>query len=481
MKTEVQGYMKIVLINPPLKNLLMGETPKFVTEDRGYNPPMGLIWIATCINQNPRHTAKVLDSQVEELDYDQIKEYIKKEQPDVVGIAAITFTLLDSLFCAKMVKEADPNIKIVFGGPHATLFPNETIEQEIVDYVLAGEGEINFPNFLDGLEDDKDLQEIPGLYFRKDGQIKAGPTAKVIEDLDTLPIPDRTLTPYKKYSSVLAHANPLSTAVTSRGCPFRCTFCDRPQMGGKSFRSRSAKLVVDEMEECKKLGINEIMFYDDTFTMIMPRAKEICEEILERRLDIKWDCRTRVDRVTPDLVKLMQKAGCVRINFGVESGTDKGLAAVRKEVTLDKVKDAFDMCRKLKMETLAYFMIGLPEETKEEMLETIKFAKKVRPNFLHFTVMTPFPETEIWRNMIQKGDMRAVDAWKNYAKNPTKAFDPPTCNMHLTKEQLFEVCTLGYRAFYFRPKYILKELSRVRSFGELFRKAKAGIKVITST
>ncbi|MAG15808.1 hypothetical protein CMO88_01990 [Candidatus Woesearchaeota archaeon] len=473
--------MKILFINPPLKNLILAETPKFVTEDRGYNPPMGLIWIATCVNKNSNHTAAVLDSQVEEMNYEQIKQYIQREKPDVVGIAAITFTLLDSLYCAKIVKEVNKDIKIVFGGPHATLFPMETMGHDVVDYIIAGEGELTFPALLDALEKGSDLSKVGGLYYRAEGKIKYGMPGAVIENLDELPIPDRTLTDYKKYSSVLAHANPLTTAVTSRGCPYRCTFCDRPQMGGKSYRSRSAKLVVDELEECQKLGIKEVMFYDDTFTMLMPRAEEICKEIINRKIDIAWDCRTRVDRVTPELVSLMKKSGCKRINFGVESGTEKGLVAIKKNVSLQNVSDAFKLCRNGGMETLAYFMIGLPGETKEEMHETIKFAKKLKPNFLHFTVLTPFPETQIWTDMITRKDFRAVNAWREYAKNPTEAFDPPTANEYLNKEELFEMCNLGYRTFYFRPKYIMKELVRVRSFGEFWRKTKAGMKVITQT
>lgn len=472
--------MKIVLINPPLKNLLLAETPKFVTQDRGYNPPMGLIWIATCINQRSRHTAMVLDTQVKEMNYEQIKEFLQQEKPDVVGIAAITFTLLDSLYCAKLVKEVNPNIKIVFGGPHATLFPRETITQPVVDYVLSGEGEFTFPALLDTLEEGTALSTVPGLFYREQDLVKVGPPPRVISNLDLLPLPDRTLTPYAKYSSVLAHANPLSTAVTSRGCPYRCTFCDRPQMGGKSYRSRSARLVVDELEGCQKLGIKEVMFYDDTFTMNMPRAEEICKEIVRRGLHIKWDCRTRVDRVTPALVQLMKEAGCQRINFGVESGTEKGLLAIKKQVTLQQVEDAFAICRRENMETLAYFMIGLPNETKEEMYETINFAQRLRPNFLHFTVLTPFPETQIWNDLIAKGDLRALNAWKEYARNPTDAFDPPTANEYLSKKELFEVCNYGYKKFYFRPRYILKELSRVRSVGEFYRKTKAGIRVLTA-
>lgn len=472
--------MKIILINPPLKNLLMAETPEFVTKDRGYNPPMGLIWIATCVNKNSYHKAKVLDTQVMEMDYDAIKRYIQQEKPDAVGIAAITFTLLDSLRVSRLVKEVDSSIKVIFGGPHATLYPCETLNLEAVDYVIAGEGEFAFPALLDTLEGGKGMEKVPGVFYKEEGKARRGVAPRIIKDLDVLPIPDRTLTPHRKYSSVLAHTNPFTTSVGTRGCPFRCTFCDRPQMGGKSYRARSPQLIVDEMENCHELGIREIMFYDDTWTMIMPRAKEICEDILTRGLDITWSCRTRVDKVSPELVRLMQKAGCRRINFGVESGTEEGLISIKKQCTLQQVRDAFEMCRLVNMETLGYFMIGLPGETREQMLETIRFTKSVKPNFLHFTVLTPFPETQIWRDLIKNGDRRAEKAWHDYAKNPSGAFDPPTANEYITKEELFEICTAGYKEFYFRPKYMLKEFLKMRSPGEFLRKAKAGLKVFVA-
>ncbi|MBS3117900.1 radical SAM protein [Candidatus Woesearchaeota archaeon] len=473
--------MKILLINPPFKNVLMAETPKFVNENRGYNPPMGIISIATCINASTNHEAEVLDAQLLEMDYGDIKKELERVKPEIIGMAALTFTLLDTLHMAKIVKEINPNIKIVFGGPHATMFPYETIKQDAVDMVVIGEGERTFPELVENIRDEGKLRKVNGLMFKdKKGEVVVTPPRELIQDLDKIPIPDRTLTPYKKYSSVLAKRNPLTTMITSRGCPFRCTFCDRPQAGGKSWRARSPKLVVDEMEQIKNLGINEILFYDDTWTMDMKRAEEICNEILRRKLDMVWDIRTRVDRVTPELIELMKKAGCHRINFGVESGTEEGLKTIKKEVNLEKVEKAFRICKKVGMETLGYLMIGLPGETREQMMQTIKFAKKVKPNFCHFTVFTPFPDTEVWRNLLEKGDKSVAECWRSYAQNPTEAFDPPTANEYLSKKELFDVCNFAYKSFYFRPSYILKELSRVRSVGEFARKTKAGFKMLVS-
>ena len=434
--------------------------------------------MATCVNQSRDHEAHVLDAQVLELSFDDIKREIEKINPDVVGMSAFTFTLLDNLYTAKIVKELNPDIKLILGGAHATLFPYETIKQGNVDVVVVGEGEITFRELINSLDNGKKLKDIDGIFFKENDKILKTKPREFIKNLDDLPISDRTLTPYKKYFSVLSKKNPLTTAVTSRGCSYKCTFCDRPQAGGKTWRARSPKLVVDEMESCANLGIKEILFYDDTWTMHMKRSEEICREILSRNLDIGWDIRTRVDRVDYNLLRLMKKAGCGRVNFGVESGTEYGLMKVKKEVDLKTVEEAFRLCRDAGMDSLAYFMFGLPGETKEQMLETIKFAKKIKPDFCHFTVLTPFPETGIWRDLLVRGHTSIAEAWKKYAENPVKTFDPPIHNGCLSKKEIMDICNYAYKSFYFRPSYIFKELIKIKSAREFMRKMNAGMKML---
>lgn len=471
--------MKVLLINPPILNLIQPETPKFVTMDRGYNPPLGLLTLGAVIKHQGKHEVAVLDTQAEEMDLEQVKAAIHKHDPDIVGMAAITFTLIDCLNVARIAKEINPAVKVVLGGPHATLFPRETAIQPEVDIVVTGEGEIVFPQIVDNIDNLDSLKHVKGIVYQNDqGEVIATGPAELIENLDELPFPDRELTDYRKYSSVIAKRQPITTMVTSRGCPFRCTFCDRPQMGGKTWRARSPKNIVDEMEVCVNMGIHEIMFYDDTFTMVRPRTVEICEEIIKRKLDVGWDCRTRVDRVDKELLQLMKKAGCERVNYGVESGTERGLKIVKKDVKLPRVLQAFKDTRDVGLTSLGYFMVGLPTETREEMYQTIKFAKKVRPDFVHFTVFTPFPDTEVWRDILAKGDNSVREAWRGYAEKPSMAFDPPTYNGNLSKEELFKVAEDAYKLFYLRPDYMVKEALKIRSVGEFKRKFKAGMKIL---
>ena len=299
--------MRILLINPPRFNEILADNPAFIDENRGFNPPLGLLYLAGYLKKKSHHQIFGLDAQVERLNYNvQFRQRIEKINPDAVGITAMTFTLIDVIKTINLVKEAekklDKKIIIVLGGPHAHLFPKETVDLENIDFVIKGEGEIPFFNLLEALEGRGRLEDIKGLVYKDKGEIIDNPVGDLISNLDELPFPDRNLLPIKKYHSILGGGHIVTTMFTSRGCPFRCAFCDRPHLG-KKFRARSANNVVDEIEECLKLGIKEILIYDDTFTVNRQRTFDICEEILKRGLKFIWDIRARVDTVDEEEVK----------------------------------------------------------------------------------------------------------------------------------------------------------------------------------
>ena len=368
--------MKILLINPPTFYMLPTMLPKSIDEGRGYNPPLGILYLAAYLKKYTDYQVKILDCQVEELEYDQIRERIREINPDIVGLTTMTFTLIDVLKTAQLTKEINPQIKVILGGPHIDIYPEETIAQNNVDYVVMGEGEKILKDLLDNFDSPQNLAEIKGLVFKSQSQIVNNGRSELNKDLDSLPFPARHLTPYQKYSSVLSKVQPITTMFTSRGCPYKCLFCDRPHLG-KVFRARSSENVVDEMEQCQKMDIKEILIYDDTFTVNRQRVLDICSEIQKRNLKINWDIRARVDTVDEELLKEIKKTGCQRIHFGVEAGTQKILNVLRKGITLEQAEKAFNLSRKIGLETLAYFMIGSPTETKEDILKTIKFAKKL--------------------------------------------------------------------------------------------------------
>jgi anaerobic magnesium-protoporphyrin IX monomethyl ester cyclase len=475
--------MKILLINPPRHNEILADNPAFIDEERGYNPPLGLLYLAGYLKENSHHQVFGLDAQVERLDYnDEFKRKILEINPEVVGITAMTFTLIDVLETINLVRQAEKElgkkIIIVLGGPHVHLFPKETINLPGVDYLVKGEGEAPFFNLLEALENKGDLSQIQGLVFKKDGQVFDNPTSGLIENLDSLPFPDRELLPIEKYSSVLSGSHIVTTMFTSRGCPFQCAFCDRPHLG-KKFRARSAKNVVDEIEECLKLGIDEILIYDDTFTVDKQRTIKICDEIINRGLKFVWDIRARVDTVDQESLAKLKQAGCARIHFGVEAGTDKILKVLNKGIILKQAENAFTWAKKEGIETLGYFMIGSPTETREDIEQTIRFAKRINPDYVSITILTPYPATKIYQMALEQGVIES-DYWREFAANPGKGITVKYWERELTKKELFELLNEFYKEFYGRPVYFLKELLKIKSFKDLIKKARAGLKILSN-
>ncbi len=468
--------MKVLLINPPAENTILGNNPAIIDEERGCNPPLGLLYIAAYLQKHSPHEVEVIDSQVEELSYPQLYEKIKECGPDIAGITAMSFTMVDVLETARLLRDACPGIPVVLGGVHPYIYPGETMGFEEVDYLVLGEGESAFTELVNNIGRPEKLRGVKGLVFRDGSEIINTGPAPPVEDLDELPFPARLLTDYTKYNSLIARRSPITTMITSRGCPYRCSFCSRPHIG-KKFRARSASNIVDEMEQCTELGIREFLVYDDTFTVDRRRVVEVCEEILRRNLDIGWDIRARVDLVDMELLEKLAMARCERIHFGVEAGTDKILKVLRKGITVEDARNAFRWARKAGISTLAYFMIGSPGETREDILQTICLAKELNPDFVHITMTTPFPSTELYREGLEKGIWKE-DFWKSFAINPVKGFRPFHCEQQLCEEELEELLEYAYKSFYGRPLYVVKQMTKIRSFRELRRKLKAGLKIL---
>jgi anaerobic magnesium-protoporphyrin IX monomethyl ester cyclase len=304
--------MKVLLVNPPRYNELIGNNPEIIEEERGHNPPLGLLYLAGYLEKYSDHEVAVLDAQAEELTYEQLEQSLAQKQADVVGIEAMTFTLIDVIKTVQLVKKVSPETKVVLGGPHVHIYPEETINLPGVDFLVLGEGERSFHYLLDHIHKPDQLKEMRGFVFKENGKVINTGISDSIYDLDSLPFPARHLTDITRYSSLLAKRDIVTTMFTSRGCPYRCTFCDRPfsPVIGREFRYRSAKNIVDEMEACTHMGIYEFLIYDDTFSVRKDRVMDMCEEILRRKLKVGWDVRAHVNTVTPDLLKAMKKAGC---------------------------------------------------------------------------------------------------------------------------------------------------------------------------
>ena len=468
--------MKIMLIAAPGRETIKSDLIHLIHEERGVNPPIGLLYIATAIKTNTNHIVRILDAAVDKLSLRQIGAEIKEFEPDIIGMTVSTFSLLECIDIARLAKEIDPDIKIIVGGIHVYIYPRETIEIGCFDYGLLGEAENSIIQLLNKLETNENPFCIKGLIYKENGDAKFTGMPELLNDLDCIPFPDRRLLPYKRYNSIIAKANPITIMITSRGCPYKCIFCDRPHLG-KSFRVRSAVNVVDEFEECYRLGIKEILVYDDTFTINKQRVIDICRNIIARKIRIYWGIRARVDTVDEEMLELLKKAHCVRINYGVESGDPTVLKGLNKGITLKQAEKAFALTKKHGMDALAYFMIGCPDDTKETIEATLRFAKKLKPAYCHFTILMPFPSTRVYADALERGLIKK-DVWKEFAERPVHDFQIPIYEENFTRDELLKLLSKCNRRFYFRPSYIVREIFKKRSFVQFYREGRAAMRLL---
>jgi anaerobic magnesium-protoporphyrin IX monomethyl ester cyclase len=471
--------MKVLLIQPPSLNWLTASVPFFSDDDDGFYPSLGLLYIASHLEKYSSHTVEILDAVVEQItSYDALEERIRKSKPDIVGIQMLTFTARDALLTARTVKKIDKNIPVVVGGPHPNIYVNETIAFDEIDIIVLGEGEKIFTDLVNQLSNGEDISDMPGIALKNKEKVIINDQKGYIEDLDSLPFPARHLTPYKKYYSILGNHATYTTMVSSRGCPFRCLFCDRAYHG-KIYRKRSAENVVREMNDCEKMGIQEIDFQDDLFTFKKDRVLEICDLLISEKSKLKWNVRARVDTLDKALIKRMAEAGCQRMYIGIEAGTPEIQKVLRKNIDLDKAKQVFKWARDYGICTLAYLIIGSPQETKDLILESIKYTVKLNPDFTHIGIMTPYPHTDLYSLGLEKALYN--DYWREFAKDPFKDFSARHWEEVLSKEELIDLLGRAYRSFYLRPTYIFRELFKVKTRKELFRKIKGGFQVAFHT
>lgn len=470
---------RVLLINPPRFNELIGKNPAIVEKHRGFNPPLGVLMLAGYLDSHSTHQVEVLDTQPYDYTYDELERILADKRFDVAALTAMTFTLIDVFLTCRVIRKVNPAATIVLGGPHVHLFPEETISRSEVDVLIQGEGEIAFKQFLDRMDRPELWPSLPGLVFiGEDGKIVNNGIAPSTEDLDSLGMPARHLIDISKYTSLLGRADTITTMFTSRGCPYRCTFCDRPYSPVLSgFRWRTAKHVADEMEACVEMGIREAFIYDDTFTVRRDRVFELCEEIRQRKLDFKWDVRAHVNTITPDLLESMAGAGCDRIHYGVESGNDRMLKVIKKNSTVDRIKEAFKLTREAGIESLAYFIIGQQTETRSDFQDSIDLARELNPNYAHFTIFCPYPGTEIYFKGLEDGIIEK-DVWREFAADPKPGFELPVWEENFSRLELQQTLVECYKSFYLRPSYVLRGLSRVRSLSEFKRKMRAGLSVV---
>ena len=445
--------MNVLLISPPTISAV-----KSVVGTTG--PPLGLAYLASMIREE--HDVRIVDSLAEDFDHNDVEKIIKEYDPDVIGITSTTSMIPDAYAVAKMAKRINENVKVIMGGPHVTFAPDKTFEEcPYVDFIVRGEGEITFKELIDALEKNRDPSNILGLSINMGNKVKNNPPRPLIKDVDTIPMPSYDLLPMEKYQ---ADGVRFGTVITSRGCPFNCAFCSSSLQFGKRWRGHSDSRVIEELRYLyEKYRIREIEFLDDTFTLNRKRAMRIAKRLREEGLDISWSGSSRVDIFTDELAQAMKKSGCHTIFFGIESGSQKTLDFIGKGITPEQSISAVKKAKKHGIRALGAFVIGFPEETKEDIEKTIKLSKKVGVDFAQFTIATPYPGTRLWRYALARKLILTFD-WRKYT-----TLDPVMKLKNFTSQQITKLLQKAYISFYLRPLYLIKDLISRKGF--IFRRA----------
>ncbi len=469
--------MNVALIFPP--KLHKGHTGLPDIMDKGEIskvPPLGLMCLAGYLQEHTSHDVQIIDCQINDLTYEEIKKELDDIRPDVVGIYSSISLIYDATQVARLAKEVNPKTFVCLGGPHLDAYPTETLELPHIDAVVIGEGEKTFTELVESLDKAKPLENVESIFFKKNGSIVKNRHRALEKDLNSIPFPARNLVDNNKYYYAVDTAVTSTSMMTTRGCPAQCIYCAKMN---SVYRKRTPENVVDEMEKIVKLGIPHINMWDDTFNIDKKRVIEICDEILERNLKVSWTIRSRIPQVDKLQLEKLKEAGCNRIVYGIEAGTNRiNNEILKRGIKIEDAIECFRVTKEVGIPMAANFLIGAPEETREEITETIKLAKRLDPEFAQFSILTPYPNSPFYARALQEGVFQS-DYLREYARNPTGDLTFKVWDKVLTEKELRELLEQAYKSFYFRPKYMFQSLLQVRSPKEFYRKFMAGVSIFT--
>ncbi len=400
------------------------------------------------------YKVEILDCNAENIDWGSLTSEVEKRKPDVVGVSAITPFFYTALKTAEVVKKVDREIKTVLGGSHATFMGREILKKHSeIDLIVKGEGELIFSKLIKALEKGTSLSNVKGLIFRLNGKIYETPDPSLLLNLDELPMPAYHLLPMKKYFFPVL--GKFSVVLSSRGCPFSCFFCSEWKFWHRKWRKRDPSKVVDEIELLtQKYGRESIWFGDDCFNVDKQHMEKICSEIEERGLDVNWYYQGRADFVVKyrDLLPKMRRAGNLMVQIGVEAATDNELSVLRKNLKIETVKKAVKLLKQNNIICQGLMIIGTWRDKYETIMEKVNFMKKLGVDFPIYTVLTPFPGSDLFdeaknKNLIEVTDYSKYDM--AHALMPTK---------YLTRKQVMRLYSLCYEETYLNLHFLLEGL-----------------------
>jgi anaerobic magnesium-protoporphyrin IX monomethyl ester cyclase len=410
-------------------------------------PGMGILVLAAVARRHG-YRVHLVDAKQAGRSVDDVSRQIAALRPDYLGLSATTISVTNGARIARRVKELVPGVVTVLGGPHVSAIPERTLEAfPPIDYGICGEGEVTFFDFLARHQRGVPVDEVAGLVYRRNGRVCANPRAPYIDDLDLLPQPAWDLVPdfpHRFRPALFSYPRtPVASVITSRGCPFSCAFCDRSTSGRRG-RMHSVDYVVRLCQHLVGMGVRHIMFVDDLFTVRKQRVRQMCEAFLDAGCTFTWSCNSHPNLLDLDTLRLMRRAGCWQIAYGIESGSQRILDVVKREVRIPRMRETLRLTRAAGIRTKGYLMIGHPTEGLDSLAETDAFLKTVELDFCQITKFTPYPGTPAYPTIRQYGQFE--EDWERMnAMNFTFLPDG------LAEDVLERYFDRMYRTFYRRP------------------------------
>lgn len=427
--------------------------------------PLGLGYLGAFLRQRGHEVRLALGITPE-----QLLQELSAFQPRVVGVSSMTPTFPQAVAICREVKKHGDAVTVL-GGVHVTALKKEILDAHPeVDFLVYGEGEQTFEELCRAvMGPDQDYRPIKGLVFRKpDGKAQVNPPRDLIKDVDSLPFPARDLVDLGRLGThrYIDQGRVSATMITSRGCPFKCAFCSSHLTMGKGYRYRSAANVMLEIDELvQRFGVNHLAFEDDTFTLRAERLQEICEALLARNYDLTWYCLSRVESMTDELARLMRRAGCRLVSFGIESGNPEILEKIHKKISLDQAQNAVDACYRAGLRTQGTFILGFPFDTPETLRDTLHFAQQLSPTIAIFFCLVPYPGTEMFEYLPAALRPRKTEDWQDFA-NMVNNQGYLSLIPGMSGADLARLTEMWHLRFYLRPRQLYRMFRTLHNWEE---------------
>ena len=441
--------MRFLLIYPPPESFFIHTSRVFY----GLSPPLGLLYVATML-QNEGDSVTILDFSAEPFDEQKLMTAV--HQSDVIGMSVLSPSLNEVKTLIHMIRQYEPDIPILIGGPHCTLLPEKALDETQATVCIQGDSEMILTDLKKALNNEKDYSEIPGIFYRTNHGIKQGAASQIIKELDIIPFPARHLVKHYTYGREYnphLKAGEFTSIITSRGCPYTCRFCSRGSISMQRYRTRSTENIITELKEIQQQGYRHVVFSDDCFPANKKQASALFDAIINEDLSLKFSVTaTRVDLADKELYKKMRQAGVTHIQFGLESGNQDVLDFYHKNTTVETIRKAVQLCNDTGFFTIGSFIFGAPFETTEHFHNTLLFAKSLPLDSVSFLPLRYMVGSDLWNQATSEGKINTNEYLVTADKDRGLG--------NYTKEDLLAYCTRAQRSFYGRPSFFINLLKK---------------------